>query len=223
MRLIPPLPARRVGARGSVYNACMKPSLLDELRKADEFFMGTSNLHQAAKRLSEALLELQLPFAFVGGFAVNMHGHRRETEDIDVLLTPEGLAAFKARWLGRGWVERLPGSKGLRDAVCGVRVDVLLTGEFPGDGKPKPVAMPDPARITLERDAQGLPIIPLTTLLELKLASGMTAAHRLQDLADVLQLTRKNQLPREFAERLDPYVREKFLELWPAAQVDDDA
>lgn len=201
----------------------MKPSLLDELRKADEFFMGTSNLHQAAKRLSEALVGLQLPFAFVGGFAVNMHGHRRETEDIDVLLTREGLATFKARWLGRGWVERFAGSKGLRDAVCGVKVDVLLTGEFPGDGKPKPVVMPDPAALVLERDAQGLPIISLDTLLELKLASGMTAAHRLQDLADVIQLIRKNRLPRDHVDRLNPYVREKFLELWASAQVDDDA
>jgi hypothetical protein len=223
MRLIRLRGARRVAFAAPVYNRGMKPSLLDELRKADEFFMGTSNLHQAAKRLSEALLGLQLPFAFVGGFAVNMHGHRRETEDINVLLTPQDLAAFKAQWLGRGWVERFPGSKGLRDAGCGVKVDVLLTGEFPGDGKPKPVAMPDPAAMTLERDAQGLPIIPLTTLLELKLASGMTAAHRLQDLADVIQLIRKNQLPRELAERLDPYVREKFLELWRSAQVDDDA
>lgn len=200
----------------------MKPSLLDELRKADEFFSGTSNLHQAARRLSDALVGLQLPFAFVGAFAVNMHGHRRETEDIDVLLTPEGLAAFKAAWLGRGWVERFPGSKGLRDAVCGVKVDVLLAGEFPGDGKPKPVAIPDPAATPLERDADGLPIVSLSTLLELKLASGMTAAHRLQDLADVIQLIKKNKLPREYAERLDAYVREKFLELWPAAQVDED-
>jgi hypothetical protein len=200
----------------------MKPSLLDELRKADEFFMGTSSLHQAAKRLTEALAALQLPFAFVEGFAVNMHGHRRETEDIGVLLTPAGLATFKAEWLGRGWVERFAGSKGLRDAVCGVRVDVLLAGENPGDGKPKPVVMPDPATLAVERDAQGLPIIPLDTLLELKLASGMTAAHRLQDLADVIQLIRKDRLPREHADRLNPYVREKFLELWPAAQVDED-
>ena len=46
----------------------------------------------------------------------------------------------------------------------------------------------------------------------------MTAPHRLRDLADVLELIRVRRLPRELAERLDPYVRTKFDELWIAAQ-----
>jgi hypothetical protein len=55
-------------------------------------------------------------------------------------------------------------------------------------------------------------------LIELKLASGMTAPHRLRDLADVLELIRARPLPESFAEALDPYVRDRFLELWHAAQ-----
>ena len=50
----------------------------------------------------------------------------------------------------------------------------------------------------------------------------MTAAHRIQDLADVLRLITVARLPRDLAERLDPYVREKYLELWQAAQHPDD-
>jgi len=46
----------------------------------------------------------------------------------------------------------------------------------------------------------------------------MTAAHRLRDLADVIELIRLNGLPREFQSRLNPYVRERFVELWQAAQ-----
>lgn len=49
----------------------------------------------------------------------------------------------------------------------------------------------------------------------------MTAPHRLKDLADVLELIRLQRLPREFAERLDPYVRQKYLELWTAARSAD--
>jgi hypothetical protein len=56
----------------------------------------------------------------------------------------------------------------------------------------------------------------------MKLASGMTAPHRLQDLADVLRLIRAGDLPRDFASRIDPYVREKFDELWLAARHPDD-
>jgi hypothetical protein len=51
---------------------------------------------------------------------------------------------------------------------------------------------------------------------------GMTAAHRLQDMADVIQWIRVNQLPLEFAGRLNPYVADNFRELWQASQVDDD-
>jgi hypothetical protein len=50
----------------------------------------------------------------------------------------------------------------------------------------------------------------------------MTAAHRLQDLADVLSLIRVNRLSVDYADSLHPYVREKFVDLWEAAQHSDD-
>ena len=50
----------------------------------------------------------------------------------------------------------------------------------------------------------------------------MTAAHRMQDLADVMNLIRANQLPLDYAESLNPYVADKFRELWHAAQIDDE-
>jgi len=65
-------------------------------------------------------------------------------------------------------------------------------------------------------------LLPLTTLIELKLASGMTAPHRLRDLADVIELIRVNALEETLAESLHPYVREKFREMWRAAQASDD-
>jgi hypothetical protein len=61
-------------------------------------------------------------------------------------------------------------------------------------------------------------VLDLRTLVELKLASGISAPDRLQDLADVLALIRANALPEAFAERLDATVRDKYRELWIAAQ-----
>jgi hypothetical protein len=107
----------------------------------------------------------------------------------------------------------------LRDTEHGVDIDVVLTGGFPGDGKPKPVSFPDPA-VVAERGAR-IALLPLATLVELKLASGMTAAHRIKDLADIVELIRVADLPETLAERLNPYVREKYLELWRAAQGTD--
>ena len=61
-------------------------------------------------------------------------------------------------------------------------------------------------------------LLPLPTLIELKLASGMSAPHRLKDLADVLELIRALSLPRETSDSLDASVRAKYEELWEAAQ-----
>jgi len=48
----------------------------------------------------------------------------------------------------------------------------------------------------------------------LKIASGMTAAGRLKDLADVQELIRVLRLPEDYHQRLDPFVQEKFKDLW---------
>jgi hypothetical protein len=46
----------------------------------------------------------------------------------------------------------------------------------------------------------------------------MSAPHRLRDLADVLELIRVARLPQTLADRLDASVRDKYRELWQAAQ-----
>jgi hypothetical protein len=97
-----------------------------------------------------------------------------------------------------------------------VRIEVITTGEYPGDGLPKPVAFPAPDAVAQERE--GVRVVGLETLIELKLASGLTAPHRLRDLADVQDLIEALQLPLALADRLDPWVREKYVELWKAAQ-----
>ena len=78
------------------------------------------------------------------------------------------------------------------------------------------MAFPDPAKAGTEID--GIRYLGLPSLIELKLASGMSAAHRLKDLADVQELIRVLKLPREFVDGLNPYVRNKFQELWLSIQ-----
>jgi hypothetical protein len=152
----------------------------------------------------------------IGAMALNEFGYRRVTVDVDVLLTAEGLTTFKNLHLGRGYVEKFPGSRGVRDIENGVDIDIVLAGSYPGDGQPKPVVFPDPAKAA-QRGAR-IALLPLPMLLELKLASGLTAPDRLKDLADVQEVIRIKQLPRTLANELDPFVRDKFLELWHAVQ-----
>jgi hypothetical protein len=49
----------------------------------------------------------------------------------------------------------------------------------------------------------------------------MTAPHRLKALADVLERIRTLHLTQEFAGELDPYVRDRYRDLWRAAQAGD--
>jgi hypothetical protein len=178
--------------------------------------MGTSDVHLAADRLCQKLGELGIPYAICGGLAVNAHGHPRTTTDIDVLLTADGLARFKANALGLGWLERFVGSRGVKDTDRGVPIDILVTGGFPGDGKPRGVTFPDPATVAVE--VAGKYYLSLAKLIELKLASGLSAPDRLQDFADVISLIRANQLGNHFADQLHPYVQPKYRELWGYAQ-----
>src|SRR3954465_15103106 len=186
------------------------------LENARRFFVGQADVQKALRKLARLLDEEGIPYAIAGAMALNAYGYQRVTVDVDVLLTRAGLEAFRAKSLGHGYVEKFKGSRGVRDAEHGVNIDVLVAGEFPGDGKPKPVAFPDPGGASVEK--AGVALLPLEKLVELKLASGMSAPHRLKDLADVLELIRAASLPEEFAGRLDPSVRAKYLELWSAAR-----
>ncbi len=144
-----------------------------------------------------------------------LHGYRRFTEDVDILVTREGLTEIHKQLRGRGYVPPFESSKNLRDTEYGVRIEFIVAGGFPGDGLPKPVSFPDPAGVSTVID--GVRVVTLETLVQLKLASG-TAPGRRKDLGDVQELIRVKRLPAEFADRLDPSVRGLYGELWRELQ-----
>lgn len=190
------------------------------LRELGRYFMGTSDIHKTAARVTKLLRDAGIDHAVAGALALNAHGYVRATEDVDVLLTREGLTRFKELWLGRGYIEPTEGNKAVRDTETKVKIDFLITGDFPGDGKPKAVAFPDPKNAS--ETIGSLDYVPLATLVELKVASGMTAPHRPRDFDDVIRLIEKRSLPRDFTAKLNPYVHAKYLELWELAQIKDD-
>lgn len=188
-------------------------SVIDRYAEGLRYFMGQGSLNNTLTQLTGDLKEHGIDYMVIGAVALLAHGYPRFTEDIDIVLTPEGLEVFHRDLIGLGYVPAFPGAKKrLRSTKDGIIIEVMTTGEFPGDGKPKPVSIPEPSTASTEID--GVQVVTFEKLIELKLASGMTAPHRLKDLADVQELIKIRQLQPEFAERLDPYVREKFLELY---------
>ena len=148
------------------------------------FFMGEGILNETLRRVTKDLENQGIDYNVIGAVALNNHGYRRFTEDIDLLLTKEGLEKFRTELVGKGYRPAFEGAtKKFRTTAENVTVEIITSGEFPGDGKPKPVVFPNPNENTTEID--GIKTLTLEKLVELKLASGMTAPHRLKDLADV--------------------------------------
>jgi hypothetical protein len=143
------------------------------------------------------------------------HGFQRFTQDVDIIVTREALARIHEELEGRGYVKPFAASKNLRAADTGVRLDFIITGQYPGEGKPGPIAFPDPRTVAKEID--GIRYVDLVPFIELKLASGQ-ASHRAQDLHDVQQLIVARSLPREFEEQLHPSLRGAYVQKWNDAQ-----
>lgn len=186
------------------------------LEEGGMYFDRRSAVHDTLCRLAKNLDELGIDYAIAGAMAMFLHGFRRFTEDVDVIVTREGLQALHEALDGRGYVRPFEKSKNLRDTHNGVKIDFIISGQYPGDGKPGPVAFPIPKEASV--DVDGVRIVSLPKLIELKLASGQ-AEHRIHDLGDVQQLIRHLQLPKQFVEHLDPSLRDAFLQRWNAAQV----
>jgi len=194
-----------------------KTSVIDVYEEARRYFMGEGTLNKTLARLSSDLEERGIDYMVIGAVALLAHGYPRFTEDIDLVMTAEGLAKFHEELIGLGYTPAFPGArKRLRSTLDNVSIEVMTTGEYPGDGKPKPVSMPEPAEASTEID--GIRFVTLEKLIELKLASGISAPDRLKDLADVQELIKIRKLGADFALKLDPYVRAKYLELEEAVR-----
>ncbi|MGD9560713.1 MAG: hypothetical protein AB7F88_01215 [Pyrinomonadaceae bacterium] len=201
------------------------PSIVSTPRSAYaealRFFNGEGMLNDALGRLAADLDSKNIDYAVIGGIALNQHGFQRLTVDIDILLSVEGLERFKNELVGLGYRPAFEGArKKFQITRENIPLEIITSGEYPGDGKPKPVVFPDPKQFAVEID--GVKTISLEKLIELKLASGLTAPHRLKDLADVQELIKVKDLDKGFAEKLDLSVRAKFIELAEAVAAAGD-
>jgi hypothetical protein len=208
--------AHRSAADAQPSSAPFEQLLADNFRWAmsegSQFFEGAGRVQQSLQRIARRLEELGLPYAVAGGMALFAHGHRRFTEDIDILVTRDDLERIHEALDGRGWVRPFEKSKNLRDAQTGVRIEFLIAGDYPGDGKPKAVSFPNPKDVAEIHD--GIRVLQLPKLIELKLASYMTGKARSKDLGDVEELIRARNLPRDLADQLNPYVAPLFGKTW---------
>jgi hypothetical protein len=184
------------------------------LKEIDMFFRGRDPVHKTMKRLTKRLEKAGIPYAIVGGMAVYAHRYRRTTYGLDVLLTRDGFAEFRRRFVPKSYS---PTERPCRfvDKTSGITVDVLVTGLFPGSDKPGPVAYPDPANVTEE--IEKVQVIDLPTLIQLKLA-----ARRHQDFADVVNPISTHNLNESFVDKLHTSLRRDYIECLEEKRRDDE-
>ena len=189
-------------------------------REGDRHFNRDSDTWRSLRRVARCLDDLGIRYAVIGALAMFQHGHRRFTIDVDLIVTADGLATIHARLDDLDLIRPEPARRSVRDRTTGIRFDFHVARTFPGDGQPKPVAFPDP--VGFSQAADGITYVDLPTLVELKLASGMTGGmHRIKDFADVVALIKVRSLAADFADQLDSYVRDRYLEIWHDLQEPD--
>jgi hypothetical protein len=190
-------------------------NLWDGFKEVSRFFEGRDQVHKTMFRLARRLELAGIDYAVAGGMAVNAHGHAQTTGDGDVLLTPGGLERFLSLFVPKHYRAVPQRRRKFIDRVNHVPVDFLLTGDYPGDGHPGPVAFPDPARVAMTINQ--VRYVELDTLLRLKLA-----AMRYQDLADVISLIRVHGLTESLADRLPALLRLAFTDCLEARRREDE-
>src|SRR5688572_6691599 len=102
------------------YDQQLKADLRWAMSDASLFFEGKGKVQETLLRIAKKLADNDIPYAVAGGMALFAHGFRRFTEDVDILVTREGLARLHQALDGLGYVRPYEKSKNLRDASSGV-------------------------------------------------------------------------------------------------------
>ncbi len=195
-----------------------KPPRFNFCRRIKEislFFEGNDEVHKSLRRLTRRLNRAGIPYAVVGGMAVNAHKYRRTTGDVDILLTPESLEEFRRRSVARQYRPQQGRKRKFADTANDIGIDFRISGHYPGTGAAEPIAFPKPTDVAELIDK--IPVLNLAKLVELKLA-----ARRYRDFGDVVELIRFNDLDESFARKLHPSVRRDHIECLDEKRREDE-
>ncbi|MBM3269969.1 MAG: nucleotidyltransferase family protein [Candidatus Sericytochromatia bacterium] len=168
------------------------------------------SLWAIARHIDSLLAREGIAYGVLGGVAVSLHGYRRNTIDLDLLIRREDQEKVFSllRNAGFEWQE----SRREFAAGSGVAVQFVLAGDAEGVGQAAKFPEPgDSGRIVR---IEGLPVLALPRLIEAKLACGLGDMRRMhKDFADVVELIAIHDLDSSFARLLHKSVRKAYRQL----------
>lgn len=181
-----------------------------ETAQASYRMLSNQTLWDAAVDCHARLAAAGIPHAIAGGVAVCLHGYRRNTVDLDLLVRRDDQARVREALEASGYAWSADQAE--FRAPSGVPVQFLLSGERAGKGAEVLLPEPDAPGVTVE--IEGLAVLDLARLIEAKLACGLGSPRRThRDLADVVELIAIHQLSRSFARHLHKSLRPAFRKL----------
>lgn len=172
--------------------------------------LGNESVWQTAQRCNLLFTQAKIPYGVCGGVAVCLHGYPRNTVDIDLIIRPEDTA------LVRSLLEKNDFQWNSENAEFttaeGIVVQFLVAGEKAGKGSEVKIASPE-GDFNVEV-IEGLSVVRLSRLIEMKIASGMSNLRRThKDFADVVELIATRDLDGSFARYLHKSLRSTYREL----------
>ncbi len=141
----------------------------------------------------------------IGGVAVFLHGYRRTTDDVDLLVEDTAQARSAIESIGATWDDK--------------RAEARLEG-VPIHLVPISLSGSPPAATT---EIQGVLTVSLADLIRYKLQLGLGRIERARDLADVVELVRRVPLDKSFVAKLPRDLRQPFREIVDAVRRDEQS
>jgi predicted nucleotidyltransferase len=168
-------------------------------------------LHKAIKALSDILKIYDIDFTIIGGAARNEYKYLKITEDIDILVAKEDKEKMKN--IPIGYMKDLSSGRVKKFSLHEPKtmIDIIYEGEISGDGI-NGLKFVNPKSISTH--INGFPYISLKNLIEYKLSSGIYGHQRYKDIDDIIELIKRNNLKKNFANNFRKDLQEKYIELW---------
>lgn len=173
--------------------------------------MKDPKIQKTLKKLIPTLDELGISYVVIGGNAVYIHGYKRYTEDIDILVTKDGQQTIMSHLFQLGLMPRFKNAEtSFKDTLTKIGIDLVISGkEKLGKG-----TYPEPDKLQTVSH-QGITFVGLIDLINIKIESG-----RDRDIADVSELIKYLKLDEDFYKKLNSDAQSEFRQIWKRAQPD---
>lgn len=181
--------------------------------------LGNESLWDVAARCHQLLTDAGIAYCVCGGVAVCLHGYQRNTTDLDLVIRSQDSDSVRRILTEAGFA--WDSEKAEFRTADGIAIPFLIAGHKAGKGTE--VAVSEPIGDLNVELIEGLSVVRLSRLIEMKIACGMSNLRRThKDFADVVELIAIRQLDGSFARLLHKTLRPTFRELVRNAAGSDD-